>query len=149
MNYYEILNVSKDASVDEIKKQYKKLALKHHPDRGGDPEMFKKISEAYQTLSDPEKKEEYDNPNPFPGKCRVAPIFTILPVSLILWIQILFFSSFSITISSNNLHNTCSIHMREIPPRPRSIYGRLQWAEWEGWADFRKACRRKFTEIRK
>ena len=65
MNYYEILNVSKDASVDEIKKQYKKLALKHHPDRGGDPEMFKKISEAYQTLSDPEKKEEYDNPNPF------------------------------------------------------------------------------------
>jgi DnaJ-class molecular chaperone len=65
MNYYEILNVSKDASADEIKKQYKKLALKHHPDRGGDPEMFKKISEAYQTLSDPEKKEEYDNPNPF------------------------------------------------------------------------------------
>ena len=65
MNYYEILNVSKDASADEIKKQYKTLALKHHPDRGGDPEMFKIISEAYQTLSDPEKKQEYDNPNPF------------------------------------------------------------------------------------
>ena len=65
MSYYEILDVCKDASSEEIKKQYKKLALKHHPDRGGDPEMFKKISEAYQTLSDPEKKQEYDNPNPF------------------------------------------------------------------------------------
>ena len=65
MNYYDILDVSKDASTDEIKKQYKKKALKHHPDRGGNAEMFKKISEAYQTLSDPEKKQEYDNPNPF------------------------------------------------------------------------------------
>jgi len=66
MNYYEILNVSKNASTDEIKTQYKKLALKHHPDkRGGDPEVFKQISEAYQTLSDPEKKQEYDNPNSF------------------------------------------------------------------------------------
>lgn len=65
MEYYKILNVSKDASIDEIKKQYKKMALKHHPDRGGDPEMFKKISEAYQTLSDPEKRNMYDNPNPF------------------------------------------------------------------------------------
>ena len=65
MNYYDILEISKDAPIDDIKKQYKKLALKHHPDRGGDPEMFKKISEAYQTLSDPEKKRDYDNPNPF------------------------------------------------------------------------------------
>ena len=65
MEYYNILNVSKDASIDKIKKQYKKMALKHHPDRGGDPEMFKKISEAYQTLSDPEKRNMYDNPNPF------------------------------------------------------------------------------------
>lgn len=65
MDCYFILGVSKDAPSEVIKKQYKKLALKHHPDRGGDPEMFKKISEAYQTLSDPEKKREYDNPNPF------------------------------------------------------------------------------------
>uniref|UniRef100_A0A6C0KXF2 J domain-containing protein n=1 Tax=viral metagenome TaxID=1070528 RepID=A0A6C0KXF2_9ZZZZ len=65
MDYYKILEVSKDASSDLIKKQYKKLALKHHPDRGGDPEMFKKVSEAYQTLSDSEKRNEYDNPNPF------------------------------------------------------------------------------------
>jgi len=65
MNYYDILDVPKDASADVIKKQYKKKALKYHPDRGGNAEMFKKISEAYQTLSDPEKKQEYDNPNPF------------------------------------------------------------------------------------
>ena len=65
MDYYKILNVSKNATNDEIKRQYKKLALKHHPDRGGDSEMFKKVSEAYQILSDPEKKSEYDNPNPF------------------------------------------------------------------------------------
>ena len=65
MDYYFILGVSKDASSELIKKQYKKLALKHHPDRGGDPETFKKVSEAYQTLSDPDKKNEYDNPNPF------------------------------------------------------------------------------------
>ena len=65
MNYYDILDVPKDASADVIKKQYKKKALKHHPDRGGNSEMFKKISEAYQTLSDPEKKQEYDNTNPF------------------------------------------------------------------------------------
>ena len=57
MNFYDVLDINKDATIDVIKKQYKKLALKHHPDRGGDPEMFKKISEAYQTLSDPRKKK--------------------------------------------------------------------------------------------
>lgn len=65
MDYYKILNVSKNATNDEIKRQYKKMALKHHPDRGGDPEMFKKVSEAYQILSDTKKRSEYDNPNIF------------------------------------------------------------------------------------
>lgn len=65
MNYYEVLDVNKNSSLQDIKKQYKKLALKHHPDRGGDPEQFKKISEAYQILSDPQKRAEYDNPSPF------------------------------------------------------------------------------------
>lgn len=67
MNYYEVLDVNKNSSLQDIKKQYKKLALKHHPDRGGDPEQFKKISEAYQILSDPQKRAEYDNPSPFAG----------------------------------------------------------------------------------
>jgi curved DNA-binding protein len=63
-NYYDILGVSKDASPADIKKAYRKLALKYHPDRNkGDKaaeEKFKKISEAYAVLSDPEKKKQYD-----------------------------------------------------------------------------------------
>lgn len=59
-NYYEILNISKNSSQEEIKKQYRILALKYHPDKNGDSEMFKKINKAYQILSDPEKKMEYD-----------------------------------------------------------------------------------------
>lgn len=61
-SHYEVLDISKSASADEIKKSYRKLSLTHHPDRGGDGEEFKKISEAYQVLSDPEKKRHYDNP---------------------------------------------------------------------------------------
>jgi molecular chaperone DnaJ len=67
-NYYEILGVSKDANVDEIKKVYRKLALQYHPDKNPDgAEQFKDIAEAYETLSDPNKRKEYDfrleNPN--------------------------------------------------------------------------------------
>lgn len=59
-DYYEILGVDKGASQKEIKKAYYKLAHKHHPDKGGDEEEFKKINEAYQTLSDEEKRSQYD-----------------------------------------------------------------------------------------
>ena len=59
-NLYEILGVSKDASDDDIKKAFRKLAVKHHPDAGGDAETFKKISQAYDVLSDPKKRAEYD-----------------------------------------------------------------------------------------
>jgi len=62
MNHYETLNVSKDATPEEIKKSYRKLVKEHHPDKtGGDDLKFKQISEAYETLSDPVKKEKYDN----------------------------------------------------------------------------------------
>ncbi len=60
-SYYEVLGVDKKASTDEIKKAFKKLARKHHPDAGGDEAVFKEISEAYEVLSDKEKRTEYDN----------------------------------------------------------------------------------------
>ena len=62
-DYYEVLGVSKSTSIDELKKQYRKLALKFHPDRNKSaeaPEHFKEISEAYAVLSDTEKRQLYD-----------------------------------------------------------------------------------------
>ena len=73
---YEILGVSKGCSEGEFKKAYRKLAMQHHPDKGGDPEQFKKIQGAYDILSDPQKRQNFDqfgNPdgppqgNPFAG----------------------------------------------------------------------------------
>lgn len=67
MNYYDILGVGRDASIDEIKKAYRKKAIEHHPDKGGDESKFREAAEAYETLSDEQKKREYDmyggNPN--------------------------------------------------------------------------------------
>jgi molecular chaperone DnaJ len=74
-DYYKILGVSKDASLDEIKKSFKALAVKHHPDKNkgakNSEEKFKEINEAFQTLSDKDKRAIYDsggrNPNqPWP-----------------------------------------------------------------------------------
>ncbi|MCS6962024.1 MAG: molecular chaperone DnaJ [Deltaproteobacteria bacterium] len=63
-DYYEILGVPRNASIDDIKKAYKKLALKYHPDRNPNDkhaeEKFKEINEAYSVLSDPEKRAQYD-----------------------------------------------------------------------------------------
>lgn len=78
MNYYKILEVNRDATNDQIKKSYRKLALKWHPDKNSNKELadkkFKEITEAYQVLSDPNKRDSYDkfgrsdvsnNTNPF------------------------------------------------------------------------------------
>merc|ERR1719199_1037108 len=58
--FYKLLEVDKNASEPEIKKAYRKLAVKHHPDKGGDPEKFKEITRAYEVLSDSEKRSKYD-----------------------------------------------------------------------------------------
>jgi molecular chaperone DnaJ len=60
-DYYKILGVEKNASVDDIKKAFKKAAMQHHPDRpGGNEAKFKEVNEAYQVLSDAEKRQRYD-----------------------------------------------------------------------------------------
>lgn len=59
-DYYEVLGVGKDASADEIKKAYRRLAVKHHPDQGGDEEKFKELNEAHEVLKDSAKRQRYD-----------------------------------------------------------------------------------------
>ena len=71
-DFYKVLGVDRDASPDQIKKAYRKLAKKFHPDTSDEEnaeERFKEIAEAYSVLSDPQKKTAYDNPMPqgFPG----------------------------------------------------------------------------------
>jgi len=64
MDYYKTLGINKSASPDDIKRAYRKLAKDYHPDRGGNEEKFKAINEAYDTLKDTNKRQQYDNPQP-------------------------------------------------------------------------------------
>ena len=57
-DYYAILGVKKDATEAEIRKAYRKLAIKLHPDKGGDPAKFQEMQNAYEVLSDPKKKRD-------------------------------------------------------------------------------------------
>ena len=59
-DYYKILGVEKNATQDELKKAFRKLAMKHHPDKGGDEAKFKELNEAYQVLGDKDKRQRYD-----------------------------------------------------------------------------------------
>ena len=63
-DHYQTLGVDRNASPDDIKRAYRKLAAQHHPDKGGDTAKFQEISAAYDTLSNPDKKAQYDNPQP-------------------------------------------------------------------------------------
>ena len=61
-DYYEVLGISKNASEDEVKKAFRKLAVKYHPDKeGGSEEKFKEINEAYEVLKDKQKRQRYDH----------------------------------------------------------------------------------------
>ena len=67
-NYYETLGVQRTATPDDIKKAYRKLASLYHPDKeGGSKTKFQEVEEAYRTLSDPGKRQQYDNPGQFGG----------------------------------------------------------------------------------
>ena len=59
-DFYKVLGIERSASKDEIKKAFRKLAHKYHPDRGGDEKEFKNINEAYQVLSNDRRRSEYD-----------------------------------------------------------------------------------------
>jgi len=77
MNPYKVLGVSENATKEEIKKAYRKLAVEYHPDRGGDEEKFKQISEAHSILADDTKRQQYDhggNPS-FGGFSSFSSIF--------------------------------------------------------------------------
>ncbi len=63
-NYYSTLGVAREATPDQIKQAYRRLASQHHPDKGGDTARFQEIQEAYAVLSDPGKRQQYDNPMP-------------------------------------------------------------------------------------
>ena len=61
MNYYNVLGVEPTATSQEIKQAYRKLAIQHHPDQGGDAEKFKQVTQAYDVLKDPHKRAEFDH----------------------------------------------------------------------------------------
>lgn len=63
-DYYKTLGVDRNANQDDIKKAYRKMAAQHHPDRGGDTAKFQEVQAAYETLSDPGKRSQYDSPQP-------------------------------------------------------------------------------------
>lgn len=76
MDYYTVLGVPRNASPEDIKKAYKKQSMKHHPDRGGNQDDFIKVQQAYEVLSNSDKRDAYDHPhqpnfnnngNPFQG----------------------------------------------------------------------------------
>ena len=76
MNYYKKLDINENSSQAEIKAAYRKLSMVYHPDRpDGDEEKFKQIGEAYETLSDPEKRQMYDmrRKSPFLGQHQGMP----------------------------------------------------------------------------
>lgn len=73
MDYYKLLNVNKEASDSEIKKSYRKLAKENHPDKGGDSEKFKQIAEAYEVLSNKDKRTQYDTFGKFDGSVNINP----------------------------------------------------------------------------
>jgi DnaJ-class molecular chaperone len=78
-SYYKILNLQENATMDEIKKNYRKLSLEFHPDRPtGNAEKFKQINEAYEVLSNPQSRQQYDTTVLHPQPHGIDPFFDII-----------------------------------------------------------------------
>lgn len=103
INLYAILEITKTANDSEIKKAYKRLALKYHPDKGGDSEKFKKISDAYTILSDKIKRQEYDNRDNIKNNMNGEDIFSNF-----------FFNRKSPQQNKNNMTYTIELSLEEI-----------------------------------
>lgn len=78
--HYQVLGLSVNATQEQIKEAYKKLAMKHHPDKGGDQSKFQEVSLVYKTLSDPFKRREYDM-----FMSRTIPFDKINEISMSIW----------------------------------------------------------------
>lgn len=89
-DYYQILGVERGANDEEIKRAYRRLASQHHPDKGGDKAQFQEVQEAYATLSDPQRRSQYDNPmrgahfgmGGMPGGFNIDEIFNMFGVNM-------------------------------------------------------------------
>ena len=88
-NYYEILGIDKKANKEDVKKAFRKLAQKYHPDKGGSEDKFKEITEAYSILSDDKKRREYDSY----GQTFPAEGLKALGLILAVWVVLIFLIS--------------------------------------------------------
>jgi DnaJ-class molecular chaperone len=101
LDYYKVLGIDENASFDDIRKSYRKLSLKHHPDKGGSKEKFNEISEAYEVLSDKEKREEYNRrKNNIPNTIDPSKIFNM------------FFNKMGVHTENDNNYNDMPFNIR-------------------------------------
>lgn len=121
-DYYKVLGVSENASQEDIRKKYRSLSLKYHPDKGGDDKKFKELNEAYQILGNKENREKYDfkrnnNGTPFDG----TP-FGGIPPEIFQSI----FGNQGFSGMNNNIHifengQGFKVHMSNMNTRPQTI----------------------------
>jgi DnaJ-class molecular chaperone len=137
-DYYEILGVSKSATEEDIKKAYRKKAVKCHPDRGGTNEEFQELSEAYEILVDPEKRNLYDkfgkegiknSVNPFDVFSGLFSSLTRTRINVPVELENLYLGkTLGVKISRNGVKETIKI---TIPPRSSDQYSIVK----EGYGD--------------
>mgnify|MGYP005840903363 CR=1 FL=1 len=121
-DYYKVLGVSENASQEDIRKKYRSLSLKYHPDKGGDDKKFKELNEAYQILGNKENRDKYDfkrnnKGNPFGGEH-----FSGIPPDIFQHI----FGNQGFSSMNNNIHifengQGFKVHMSNMNTRPQTI----------------------------